>query len=72
MESIISLLLAHIQVLNKQIKYLLYFIVKNIPLKSKEHYECYSPKYNKLKVDKLPILNTPVKKKNFKLFFYKF
>lgn len=67
MESIISLLLAHIQVLNNQIKYLLFFIAKNIPLKSKSSYNCYSPKYNKLKVDKIPILNTPVKKKNFKI-----
>ena len=67
MESIIPLLLAHIQVLNNQIKYLLFFIAKNIPLKSKQHYDCYSPKYNKLKVDKLPILNTPIKKKNFKI-----
>ena len=66
MESIISLLLAHIQVLNNQIKYLLIFIAKNIPLKSKS-YNCYSPKYNKLKVDKMPIINPPVKKKNFKI-----
>ena len=66
MYTIIPLLLAHIQELNKQIKYLLFFIAKNIPLKSKSHYDCYSPKYNKLKVDKLPILNTPIKKKNFK------
>ena len=27
----------------------------------------FSPKYNKLKVDKLPILNVPVKKKNFRI-----
>ena len=66
MESIISLLLAHIQVLNNQIKFLLIFIAKNIPLKSKS-YDCYSPKYNKLKVDKMPIINPPVKKKNFKI-----
>ena len=66
MYTIIPLLLAHIQELNKQILFLFNFIVKNIPIKSKR-YDCYSPKYNKLKVDKLPILNTPVKKKNFKI-----
>ena len=67
MYTIIPLLLAHIQELNNQILFLFNFIVKNIPLKAKPHYDCYSPKYNKLKVDKLPILNTPVKKKNFKI-----
>ena len=66
MYTIIPLLLAHIQELNKQILFLFNFIVKKYPLKFKSHYDCYSPKYNKLKVDKLPILNTPVKKKNFK------
>ena len=63
MESIISLLLAHIQVLNNQIKYLLFFIAKNIPLKPKEKdNSLFSPKYNKLKVDKLPIIHVPEKK----------
>ena len=66
MYTIIPYLLAHIQELNKQILFLFNFIVKNIPIKSKR-YDCYSPKYNKLNVDKLPILNTPVKKKNFKI-----
>jgi len=55
MNTIIPLLLAHIQVLNNQIKYLLIFIAKNIPLKSKPS-DWNSPKYNKLKVDKLPTL----------------
>ena len=65
MESIISLLLAHIQVLNNQIKYLLFFIAKNIPLTSKPN-DWNSPKYNKLKVDKLPIINPLPEKKNYK------
>ena len=55
MNTIIPLLLAHIQVLNNQIKYLLVFIAKNIPLKSKPS-DWNSPKYNKLTVDKLPKL----------------
>ncbi len=49
MNTIIPLLLAHIQVLNNQIKYLLIFIAKNIPLKSKPS-DWNSPKYNKLKI----------------------
>lgn len=65
MYNIIPLLLAQIQVLNNQIKYLLIFIAKNIPLKSKPS-DWNSPKYNKLKVDKLPIVKVP-KKKDFKL-----
>lgn len=65
MESIIPLLLAHIQVLNNQIKFLLLFIAKNIPLRTKPS-DWNSPKYNKLKVDKLPIIKT-TEKKNYKL-----
>lgn len=61
MYTIIPLLLAHIQVLNNQIKYLLIFIAKNIPLKSKPS-DWNSPKYNKLKVDKLPKLGCLTKK----------
>jgi len=64
MESIISLLLAHIQVLNNQIYYLLVFIAKNIRLTSTPS-DWNSPKYNKLKVDKLPIVYIP-EKKNYK------
>ena len=56
MYTIIPLLLAHIQELNKQILFLFNFIVKNIPLKFKDKdVSLFSPKYNKLKVDKLPI-----------------
>ena len=62
MYTIIPLLLAHIQELNKQILFLFNFIVKNIPLnleKSKDD-SLFSPKYNKLKVDKLPLIKVPV------------
>ena len=61
---IIPLLLAHIQELNKQILFLFKFIVKNIPLnleKSKDD-SLFSPKYNKLKVDKLPLIKVPENK----------
>lgn len=64
MYTIIPLLLAHIQELNKQILFLFEFIVKNIPLnleKSKDD-SLFSPKYNKLKVDKLPLIKVPEKK----------
>lgn len=63
MYTIIPLLLAQIQVLNNQIKYLLIFIAKNIPLKPKPS-DWNSPKYNKLKIDKLPIVKY-VQKKNY-------
>ena len=66
METIIPLLLAHIQVLNNQILYLLNFIAKNIPLKSKDE-SLFSPKYNKLTIDKLPIIKTIVKQDHKKL-----
>lgn len=63
MYTIIPLLLAHIQELNKQILFLFNFIVKNIPLKlRKKDNSLFSPKYNKLKVDKLPIIHVPQKK----------
>ena len=68
MYTIIPLLLAHIQELNKQISFLFKFIVKNIPLnleKSKDN-SLYSPKYNKLKVDSLPIIKVH-EKKDYKL-----
>lgn len=64
MYTIIPLLLVHIQELNKQILFLFKFIVKNIPLnleKSKDD-SLFSPKYNKLKVDKLPLIKVPEKK----------
>lgn len=62
MYTIIPLLLAHIQELNKQILFLFNFIVKNIPLKFKDKDDSlFSPKYNKLKVDRLPKLFIPEK-----------
>ena len=64
MYTIIPLLLAHIQELNKQILFLFKFIVKNIPLnlEKSEDDSLFSPKYNKLKVDKLPLIKVPEKK----------
>lgn len=55
MNSIISVLVAYNQFLLAQIHHLLLFIVKNIPLKSPK-YDISSPKYNKLTVDKLPVI----------------
>ncbi len=55
MNSIISALIAYNQFLISQIQQLLLFIVKNIPLKSPK-YDITSPKYNKLTVDKLPVI----------------
>ena len=64
MYTIIPLLLAHIQELNKQILFLFKFIVKNIPLNLEKPKDdsLFSPKYNKLKVDKLPLIKVPEKK----------
>jgi hypothetical protein len=53
--SIISVLVAYNQFLLAQIHHLLVFIAKNIPLKSPK-YDITSPKYNKLTVDKLPVI----------------
>jgi len=53
--SIISVLVAYNQFLISQIQHLLVFIAKNIPLKSPK-YDITSPKYNKLTVDKLPVI----------------
>lgn len=58
MNSIISVLVAYNQFLLAQIHQLLLFIVKNIPLKSSK-YNVTSPKYNKLTVDRLPLLVKP-------------
>ena len=68
MYTIIPLLLAHIQELNKQILFLLKFIVKNIPLNNfstDTDKSLFSPKYRKLKVDDLPKIVVP-KKLNYK------
>lgn len=58
MSSIITVLIAYNQFLLAQIHQLLLFIAKNIPLKSPK-YDISSPKYNKLNVDKLPIIKQP-------------
>ena len=55
MNSIISVLVAYNQFLIFQIQQLLVFIAKNIPLKFPK-YDITSPKYNKLTVDKLPVI----------------
>lgn len=60
MSSIITVLIAYNQFLISQIQHLLVFIAKNIPLKSSK-YDITSPKYNKLTVDKLPIIKKPEK-----------
>ena len=64
MYTIIPLLLAHIQELNNQILFLFKFIVKNIPLNPKHPKDnsLFSPKYNKLKIDRLPLIKVPEKK----------
>lgn len=64
MYTIIPLLLAHIQELNKQILFLFKFIVKNIPLNldNSKNKSLFSPKYKKLKIDKLPLIKVPEKK----------
>jgi len=56
MSSIISYLLLYNQYLLKQIYQLLLFIAKFIPLKQWVHDEIHSPKYQKFKTDKLPII----------------
>jgi len=62
--SIISVLVAYNQFLLLQIHQLLVFIAKNIPLKFPK-LDLTSPKYNKLTVDKLPIVKT-LDKLNYK------
>lgn len=64
MFTIIPYLLTLIQELCKIISFLFKFIVKNIPLNLDvpKDESLFSPKYNKLKVDKLPILKVPEKK----------
>lgn len=64
MFTIIPYLLTLIQELCKIISFLFKFIVKNIPLNLDvpKDDSLFSPKYNKLKVDKLPVLKVPEKK----------
>jgi ssDNA-binding Zn-finger/Zn-ribbon topoisomerase 1 len=56
--SIITFLIAYNQFLIVQIYQLLVFIAKNIPLKSPK-YDSTSPKYKKLTVDRLPLIERP-------------
>lgn len=56
MSSIITYLILYNQYLLKQINQLLLFIAKYIPLKQWAHDEIHSPKYQKFKTDKLPII----------------
>lgn len=59
LNSIISFLIVYNQFLLKQIRQLLLFIAKNIPLKDAK--DNSSPHYTKLTVDKLPIIKQPEK-----------
>lgn len=52
--SIITYLLLYIQYLEKELSTLLIFISKNIPLRQWQFDDSNSPKYHKLKIDKLP------------------
>lgn len=56
MASIITYLCYYIQYLHKQIFLLLLFIAKYIPLKQWAYDDIHSPKYQKFKTDKLPII----------------
>jgi len=64
MSTIISVLVTYNQLLLSQINQLLIFIAKNIPLNGPK-YDMTSPKYNKLTIDKVPIIKT------FKILDYK-
>lgn len=61
MGPIITNLLFTIQYQRKQIQWLLDFMAKYIPLKQWAHDEIHSPKYQKFKTDKLPIIRTFIK-----------
>jgi transposase-like protein/DNA-directed RNA polymerase subunit RPC12/RpoP len=56
MNSIITYLILYIQYLHKQIFKLSLFIAKYIPLKQRAFDDSISPKYQKLIIDKLPII----------------
>lgn len=61
MELIITYLCYYIQYLNKVIFSLLLFIAKYIPLKQWVYDDIHSPKYQKFKTDKLPIIKHFIK-----------
>ena len=72
MNSIISYLLWYNQYLLQIISYLCKFICRFIPLKQFAFDDSMSPKYQKLKVDKLPIIIEPVKQDySFLLEYYR-
>ncbi|SES63168.1 hypothetical protein SAMN05660297_02532, partial [Natronincola peptidivorans] len=54
MNSIISYLVLYIQYLQKELYTLLIFVSRNIPLRQLNFEDSNSPKYQKLKIDKLP------------------
>ena len=58
MDNIILHLLQLIQYQHQQICWLILFISRYIPLKQWAHDEIHSPKYQKFKTDKLPIIKT--------------
>lgn len=61
MNSIITCLLGVIQYQNDQIRWLVLFIAKFIPIGQWAHDDTHSPKYQKFKTDKLPIIQTFIK-----------
>lgn len=61
MNSIITYLLLIIQYQNQQIRDLVIFISKYIPLRQWAHDDIHSPKYQKFKTDKLPIIQPFIK-----------
>ncbi len=72
MSTIISYLLLIIQYQNQQIYSLLLFIAKYIPLKQWAHDEIHSPKYQKFKTDRLPVIQEFYKQDwEFLLQYYK-
>lgn len=72
MNSIISYLLLYIQYLHREISQLLLFISKHIPLRQWNFEDSNSPKYQKLKIDKLPrILKFQIQDYRFLLDYYK-
>lgn len=72
MNSIISYLVLYIQYLHREISQLLLFISKHIPLRQWNFEDSNSPKYQKLKIDKLPrILKFQIQDYRFLLDYYK-
>lgn len=69
---IIQYLLQIIQYQSQQITWLLHFICKYIPLKQWAYDDSHSPKYQKFKTDKLPVVKTFIKQDyQFLLEYYK-